>query len=257
MTATIDDIIDQFRGKTILRREELVARSFAGGGKRVQTLNLHHIALFLQNFRFREAVAKADLLTADGWPVVVTLRLAGIAASRVTGADLVADLVRHPDANSKRFGLLGASTDVGDKFEDLLSANGSKLVFREHGDRSEWNDSELVARLRETDVDILLIAISPPWGDEIASRLADSGSCGFVIAVGGAVDMVTGARDRAPVLLQRLGIEWFYRMVQDPKHLLHRYIVECGKTLVFSLVPAWGRMGWRRLRGGVTKRNTV
>ncbi|WP_176458156.1 WecB/TagA/CpsF family glycosyltransferase [Rhodococcus sp. WWJCD1] len=205
-------------------------------------MNLHHVALLRKNAEFRSAFFAADQVTADGWPVVLTMKLAGMQAQRVTGADFVEHLVRSVETRGLRIGLLGATESAGDAFALLLAKQGAELVFREHGHRNDWQLDNLSARIAAYQTDLLLVAVSPPWGDVLASEIAARDDRACVVAVGGAIDMVVGNKRRAPDAIARFGLEWLFRAAQDPKHLFRRYVVECGGTLVTYLLPLWLRL---------------
>lgn len=235
-------LIEQFRTKCIMTDQDFVDLVIERKIGRTQTVNLHHVALLRKNAEFRSAFFAADHVTADGWPVVLTLKLAGLHAQRVTGADFVEHLVQSVETKRLRIGLLGATKSAGDAFAVLLARQESELVFREHGRRHDWQLDDLSERIAAYEIDLLLVAVSPPWGDILASGIAamDDGSC--VVAVGGAIDMVVGNKRRAPDVIARLGLEWLFRVSQDPKHLFRRYVIECGGTLVTYLFPLWLRL---------------
>jgi N-acetylglucosaminyldiphosphoundecaprenol N-acetyl-beta-D-mannosaminyltransferase len=204
-------------------------------GTEVQTVNLHHFALLHSNPEFRRAYDAADYVTADGWPIAVALRRNGTRSAspthRVTGSDLVESIMGGV-TNFRRVGLLGGSEAAGDQFAEACRRNDVLLEFREHGDKRSWNLHDIVEELNSSDVDLLLVAVTPPDGQIISHQLHSQGLQASIIGVGGAIDMVTGARRRAPRIVQRAGMEWLFRLCLEPRRLLRRYTRECVPALL-------------------------
>jgi N-acetylglucosaminyldiphosphoundecaprenol N-acetyl-beta-D-mannosaminyltransferase len=204
---------------------------------RIQTVNLHHLVLAHSSTSFRRALLDADLLTADGWPVVRAMRALGRDVDRVTGSTFTEELA-SPSAHSavRRVGLLGASAEAGDLFAERLAAAGRALVFREHGRYADWDAADLRTRIESARPDLLLVAVTPPDGDTVAAELVRLGLEIPVIAVGGAVDMVCGLTRRAPDWVAAAGVEWLYRFAQEPRRLFRRYFVGCTSTFVAQVL---------------------
>ena len=122
--------------------------------------------------------------------------------------------------------LLGASYEAGDRLDGLLSAAGRELVVREHGPVEEWRLEELARAVRERDASLVLVAVSPPSGEIVAAQIADlllAHPC-VVVGVGGAVDMAVGLRKAAPDVVSRGGLEWLWRLAQEPRRMASRYL---------------------------------
>jgi N-acetylglucosaminyldiphosphoundecaprenol N-acetyl-beta-D-mannosaminyltransferase len=242
ITMRYGQLVGEFFNKHITTDQEFLNLALERKLGRTQTVNLHHVALLRKNAGFRAAFYAANHLTADGWPVVLTLKLAGIRAQRVTGADFVEHLVRNVRTRGLKVGLLGASESAGDAFTTLLTNHASELAFREHGQRNDWQIETLSARIAAHELDVLLIAVSPPWGDILASEIAERNGGSCIVAVGGAIDMVVGNKRRAPNFIAKVGLEWLFRASQDPRHLFRRYVVDCGGTFAIYLLPLWLRL---------------
>ena len=202
---------------------------------RVQTVNLHHLYLARTDPNFLEALLAAERTTADGWPIRARLRSMGVDCERVTGSALVRDLVENA-SSAPLIGLIGTSEQTGRAFAALIEAGGGRVAYREHGRKEEWNPASLVAAAESAAVKLLLIAVTPPFGERLASAIRPEYS-GSVVAVGGAVDMAVGATKGASPFLQSAGLEWLHRLAQEPRRLARRYLVDCLPTLAVDVLP--------------------
>lgn len=204
---------------------------------RVQTLNLHHLALAKSDPAFRDATTRANWISADGWPVQRAYVALGSKVDRVTGSKFVRMLLSDERAKAKKLGLLGANSEAGIRFRCLASQCGCCLVFSEHGAKQEWNAPRIARVLNNMGVDILLIAVTPPFSEVFAQQMVDAGFRGNMIAIGGAIDMITGVTRPSPKVLQAIGMEWAFRLVQEPKRLAKRYFLECLPVMFFDVAP--------------------
>lgn len=212
------------------------------GAGRIQTVNLQHIYLATTSPVFREMIAEAPAITADGWPVVRLLRGNGYpAVERATGADLVANLLDDGRARGLRLALVGGAEAPGTAFEARARAVGANLVFREHGDKRDWVPGLLADRLNESGASLTLVAVTQPAGDLLAAELVAAGYRGTAIGIGGAVELFVGGERRAAPWIQDLGLEWLCRFAQDPKRLWRRYFFE-GLPTYFGVVRPIIRM---------------
>ncbi|MDX6277099.1 MAG: N-acetylglucosaminyldiphosphoundecaprenol N-acetyl-beta-D-mannosaminyltransferase [Nocardioidaceae bacterium] len=249
-TVIDDAFIDRMAAKCIATSEELDALVLSGGTARIQTVNLHHLTLAARSDSFAETIDSADYITADGWPIVSLLRSRGREVERVTGSEFLERMLSGRAFRNVHAGVLGASRGAGDKFRGRLHDSGLHMVFREHGDRATWVPDQLVSELKEEDVHLLLVAVTPPHGDDIGEELLRTGFNGMVVNVGGAVDMMTASgRSIAPRWIRSIKLEWVFRMAREPRRLWRRYILECLPAFATLIVPFY-LGGRRRLRKG-------
>jgi N-acetylglucosaminyldiphosphoundecaprenol N-acetyl-beta-D-mannosaminyltransferase len=190
---------------------------------------------------FAQTIARADFITADGWPIVSLLRSRGIEPQRVTGSEFLERMLAGRAFAGKRAAILGSDRAVGDILKAQLHEAGLKLVVREHGNRREWSADRLAERLARQDVDLLIVAVTPPFGDMIGEEVRRAGFDGVVVNVGGAVNMVTGQAQMAPGWARQLRVEWLYRLAQEPRRLFRRYIVDCMPVFVRHIAPTYLR----------------
>jgi N-acetylglucosaminyldiphosphoundecaprenol N-acetyl-beta-D-mannosaminyltransferase len=237
-----DALIDRMAQKCILTDEDFDAVVLDEGSKRIQTVNLHHLALAARSDDFARTIERADYITADGWPIVTLMRSRGIDPARVTGSEFLERMLAGRQFHGKKAAILGADRHVGYDFRGQLHDSGLHVVFREHGNRGDWKAAKLAKRLKKYEVDLLIVAVTPPFGDMIGEEVRKAGFRGVVINVGGAVNMVTGNATMAPAWVRALKIEWFYRLAQEPRRLFRRYIIECLPVFLKVILPSyWSR----------------
>lgn len=231
------EFVKSLVNKCVSSEEDLVELVAARPKARIQTVNLHHLALAKQLKSFSKVTHCADFVTADGWPIVSAFRGLGKNADRVTGSEFAKRILTDERLRNLRIGLLGATDSVGDKFELKLKEAGIELVFRDHGSRRNWIPERIVELLSAASVDLLLVAVTPPFGDELGDAIHKAGFSGTVMAVGGAIDMVVDARKAAPALIKHLNLEWVFRLAQEPRRLFIRYVFVCLPVFVTDVLP--------------------
>jgi len=208
------------------------------------TPNLANIAVLEREPAVQAAYRRADLVLADGWPVAVAVSLlAGRWVPRVTGSDLLPALAGRHNGPRLRLVLIGGRDPAG-VATAFASAPGVAVVAA-HGGRWEA-DEEGANRVRavceEHDPDLVIIGLGSPKQELLAlACLAEPGlHTGAVLCLGAAGDFVSGDQARAPLWLQRLGLEWAHRLGRDPQRLGPRYLRAVGP---FTAVI--GRSLWR------------
>jgi N-acetylglucosaminyldiphosphoundecaprenol N-acetyl-beta-D-mannosaminyltransferase len=239
-----DDLIDRMADKCILNDDDFDAAVLDLRPKRIQTVNLHHLALASKSPDFAKTIDKADYITADGWPIVSLMRSRGIDPARVTGSEFIERMLSGRQFHGKKAAILGADKHVGFDFRGQLHDSGLHVVFREHGNRKDWKPKRLAKRLRKYEVDLLIVAVTPPFGDMIGEEVRKAGFNGVVVNVGGAVNMATGGASMAPRWIRATKLEWFYRLAQEPRRLFRRYFLECMPVFLTVILPNY----WRRNR---------
>jgi N-acetylglucosaminyldiphosphoundecaprenol N-acetyl-beta-D-mannosaminyltransferase len=184
-----------------------------------------------------DVLRRADLVTADGMPLVLVSRLLGCPLKeRVTGADLVPALAAEAAGRGKSIYFLGGRGDVAERAAAVLQRQYPELVIagidapfvhvegEELGNAAKA-DREIVGRINDAKPDILLIAFGNPkqevWFNRNRTRLRVPVSIG----VGGTFEFITGSVRRAPAWMQKTGLEWVFRITQDPGRLWKRYFV--------------------------------
>jgi len=212
----------------------------------VVTPNLDHIVLLQHHVALRQAYGDAALVLADGWPIVFASRLLGRPLpERVAGSDLVPAL--FSTQRSLRVFLLGAAPGVAELAAEkihgrwpsvsVVDTYSPPLGFENLPEENEF----ILERLGQARPDLLVVGLGAPkqemWVHAHLPRISASAA----LCVGATIDFLAGHRRRAPRWMQRVGLEWFYRMIKEPRRLAGRYAYD---ACVFP------RLLWKELHAG-------
>lgn len=208
----------------------------ANHGGHIVTPNVDILAQVRRNSEARELVESADLVVADGAPLVWASRLARQPLpERVAGSDLIWSMCEVAAAEGRRVGLLGGTPDpqaaVGEEAVTVLQNRnpGLKIVGAWSPaigfdlDAEQWD--RLATAMRDADPEIIFVGMGFPKQERIIARLRTELPHAWMLGCGASIDFVAGYRKRAPAWMQRSGTEWLYRMCSEPRRLLARYLV--------------------------------
>lgn len=177
--------------------------------------------------RLRAIADICALVSADGQPVVWASRLLkDPLPQRVPGIDLMNALLEVAAERGFKVFVLGARQDVLTRaIECLERAHPTlRVVGSHHGYFSARDEPGVCQAIREAKPDILLVAMSSPRKEYFLADYAADLDVPLSIGVGGAIDVVAGLTRRAPVWMQQGGLEWLFRMLQEPRRLTWRYV---------------------------------
>jgi N-acetylglucosaminyldiphosphoundecaprenol N-acetyl-beta-D-mannosaminyltransferase len=233
----------------LLTMDETVAAALEGvkAGRLTQhgALNAAKLVKAQDDSALRDAVASCDIITADGQAVVWAGRLLGVnVPERVTGIDLMDRLLRAADDEALGVYLLGAERDVVSAVAEIVRTQfpNARLVGYQDGYYDRAGELEVVAEIAAAQPDLLFVALQSPEKEIfLATYRAELGHC-FAMGVGGTFDVMAGMRKRAPKVLQRFGLEWLFRLAQEPRRLLRRYAVGNARFVALVLRAWAGRM---------------
>jgi N-acetylglucosaminyldiphosphoundecaprenol N-acetyl-beta-D-mannosaminyltransferase len=175
----------------------------------------------------REDVLSSDLILADGASVVWASRLLGDPLpERVAGIDLMLGMLRRGASRGYRVYCLGATRDVLDRTVDRLLADfpGIEVVGRHDGYFAADEEQGVARDIATARPDILFVAMTSPKKEHFLGRWGPSLQVPVCHGVGGSFDVLAGKVRRAPLAWQRLGLEWLYRTLQEPRRLGKRYL---------------------------------
>ena len=180
---------------------------------------------------------RADLIGADGQPLVWGARLLGQRLpERVTGIDLMERVLTRARESRWRVYLLGGRDHVVTRLADRLAAEGLEIVGRQHGYFDSRDEDRIVSDLRGCEPDVLFVGMPTPVKERFIIDRASAAGVPVSIGVGGSFDVLAGELRRAPRLLQRCGLEWLFRLAQEPRRLFGRYAVTNTKFVALLVV---------------------
>lgn len=193
---------------------------------------------------FRSVLQKSSLNVPDGAGLLVAARMLGhFLPARVTGVDLVESLAAEPDVQPIFF--LGAAPGVAEKAASMLASRNPalKIAGTFSGSPSPSEESSIVDRINNSGARTLFVAYGAPmqdlWIDRTLPKLP---LVRIAMGVGGAFDFLAGIRKRAPKWMQQCGMEWLWRLVQEPSRIGRI----CNAVIVFPLLVITSR--FRRIR---------
>ncbi len=231
---------------TLARIDELVAN---GEPSYFITANLNYVMLTDQIERLRGINDRANFILADGKPIVWASKVGKPSLpERVAGADLIPKLCEHAAAKGYRLYFLGGAPGTAESAAKAMQAKYPALQiagiecppFR--NPTPDEHDA-LLERIRQSQTQILLVAYGQPkgeyWMDE---NLAKTG-VPVAVQIGGTFDFMSGRIARAPGWMQKVGLEWLFRWIQEPRRLAGRYT---SNILFILKMMAKGALGLNR-----------
>lgn len=215
MVETVDFIADRIEKKEFLQHV---------------VVNVAKLVNMQKDAELAESVKACDLINIDGMGVVLGARFMGHdIPERVAGVDLFHNLLDMSAEKDFPVFLLGAEeaivTKTAEKVKELHK--GINVVGFHHGyffNGKEGEDEEaVVAKIKASGARLLFVAITSPKKENFINKWQDQLGVDFVMGVGGTFDVVAGKVKRAPVWMQNYGLEWFYRVMQEPGRMWKRY----------------------------------
>lgn len=210
----------------------------------VCTVNVATMLRARRNPRLRAYIRRADVVVADGQPIVWASRLLGDALpERIGGVDLAARLMARCARDGLRVHFLGGSSEVvAEAARRTLLEHPSLQLSHADGYFGE-NEAEARARaVRDADVRLVLVGMGVPRQEYFIDSQRALLSTSVAIGVGGSFDVISGRLRRAPALLQRAGLEWLVRLMQEPRRLLWRYVESNSWFIAVLLMELFRRV---------------
>lgn len=222
----------------VVRMDEAVRRVMAwineppGSCRYVVTPNVDHTVMLQEHDGLRAAYDHADLVLPDGYPVVWASRILGkTLPERVAGSDLVPALFAAADPERPlRTFLLGAAPGVAERAAKRIEKKwaGVEIVDTYSPPLGFENDDveqeRMLARIKAASPDLLVVGLGAPKQEVWVHKQRDHLASSVVLCVGATIDFLAGEKNRAPRWVQRVYLEWLYRLLSEPKRLFWRYM---------------------------------
>jgi len=216
------------------------ARRFAGRPLYSTSVNGHAISLCARDPAVESMFSDADSISADGQPMVTLSRLLTNhpLPERVATTDLYPEVARLAEEAGLSFYLLGAAENVNrEAYEATRRAYPNlRIVGRHHGYFGREDEARICDEIAAAKPDILWVSLGVPLEQQFCVRnLGRLGGVGIVKTAGGLFDFISQEKSRAPGWMQRTGLEWFYRMILEPRRLFVRYVTTNPHALFVML----------------------
>jgi N-acetylglucosaminyldiphosphoundecaprenol N-acetyl-beta-D-mannosaminyltransferase len=233
--ATMDQALDQVE-RAIAGRERL----------QIGVVNAAKIVNMRRDEALRADVLSSDVIYADGMAVVWASRILGRPLpERVAGIDLMKNILARGAERHWRVFCLGATEEVlaGAVAQMRAQYPGVEVVGSQHGYFGPAEEEAVARRIADTRPDVLFVAMTSPKKENFLARWSGLIAAPVCHGVGGSFDVLAGKVERAPEAWQRLGLEWLYRVKQEPRRLWRRYLVTntlfCGMVFDQALRRFW------------------
>jgi N-acetylglucosaminyldiphosphoundecaprenol N-acetyl-beta-D-mannosaminyltransferase len=211
---------------------QIVGGLNCGRGGWVITPNIQHLREFVHAPEVREPFEQADLVVADGMPLVWASRLIGSPLpERVAGSDIIWSLSAEAALHGRSVYLLGAAPPACDaaraRMEELYpglriaGCHSPAIGFEK--DPAEVD--RIRSMLRDARPDIVFVALPFPTQERLIGKLRDVLPSAWFLGIGASLDFIGGAKERAPAWMIKLGLEWLFRLAREPRRLFRRYVL--------------------------------
>ena len=238
----------------VVTMDEALARIAAmvesGRPHYVVTPNVDFLVQARTNPELHRILCEADLVLCDGQPLVWASRwLGNPLPERVAGADLTPRLLEQAARKGHRVYLLGATPEANDEACRRLQKRYPTLQLAGHYappicPLEEMDHEALACRIRAAEPDILLISFGCPKQERWIARNYRTLGVPVCLGLGATIDFLAGRVRRAPAWMQRSGLEWIYRLMQEPRRLFRRYWTDL-RCFGGALLRQWWTFGWK------------
>ncbi len=214
----------------LLSLQEVLDRAEAAMAQKSLTrhtaLNVAKLINMRSDAELANDVNSSDIVGIDGKGIVYGLHIFGIkSAERVAGIDLFYALLDHCAKTGRRPFILGAKQShleeamkvAKDRYRGLEFAGYRNGYFKPEEDQS------VVDQIAQSNADCLFVAMPTPHKERFLNAYSEILNVPFIMGVGGSVDVLAGHVSRAPLWMQKVGLEWFHRMVKEPRKMIGRY----------------------------------
>jgi N-acetylglucosaminyldiphosphoundecaprenol N-acetyl-beta-D-mannosaminyltransferase len=216
--------------------------------------SIHHVVVnagkivqMQKDEQLRESVNNSDIINADGQAVVWASKILNKPLKeRVSGIDLMINLIELAAKNNYKIFLLGAKEEVVSKVAEIYSSKyGNNIIAGYRNGYFKKEEEPIIAKeIADSGAQMLFVAITSPIKEIfLYNHRGLLKEVNFIMGVGGSFDVIAGITKRAPVWMQKMGLEWFYRFLQEPKRMWKRYLIGNSKFILLVLKE---KMGYKK-----------
>jgi exopolysaccharide biosynthesis WecB/TagA/CpsF family protein len=223
----------------------VAARATHANPQLIFTSNGHSISLAATDAEFRRLLDAADMIHADGQPVVMASKLTRTPIpERSATTDLIHDAAAAARIHGLRFYLLGATEEINARASGILERTYPGLVIagRRHGYFHRGEEAAICDEINRVEADVIWVGLGVPFEQAFAVRNKGRLRAGWLVTAGGCFNFVAGDYKRAPRWMQQVGLEWLYRLWREPRRLFWRYAVT-NPHAIYLMLTRSGRSG--------------
>ena len=199
-------------------------------------INAGKIVKMQSDEKLQESVISSDIINADGMSVVWAARFLGHEIKeRVAGIDLMDNLIRLAHKKNYKCFFLGAKEQVVKKIVNHYSEKYSNKIIAGYRNGYFDNNEEkiLIDQIIKSKANLLFVAMTSPKKEIFLNKYKiELKSVNLIMGVGGSFDVISGEVKRAPLFMQKIGLEWFYRFIQEPRRMWKRYLIGNLKFII-------------------------
>jgi len=202
------------------------------------TVNVAMLMMMRTDKNLRNFIENSAMTVADGQPIIWLSKLLGRPLpKRIAGVDLCNSLARLATKNNKSLYLLGASDDIVGRVQKRLKRDNPDLIIAgiSNGYFSKNQTPNIVQEIKDSGADILYVGMGVPRQEKFIQDNWEHLGVKLAIPVGGSFDVIAGYKRRAPKWMQNFGLEWCFRLLQEPRRLAKRYAVTNTKFIWLSV----------------------
>jgi len=223
-TYTIDEFVEIIENN-IKTREKLIQQT---------GINAHNFISSKSDPVLYKAMNNSTLVNIDGMSIVWALKLLGYKnITRASCPDIFNTLISRAEDKQYRLFFLGATSSVIEKAIQNLNLKYPRLLIAgyHHGFFTDENSDEIADMIKDSMADLLFLGMPSPKKELFSEKYKHRMQVSYTLGVGGVFDILANKTKRAPLWMQKTGIEWLYRLVQEPRRLWHRYLIDNTKFI--------------------------
>lgn len=204
----------------------------------VYTPNSEIIMMAYKDAEFAGILNKSELLTADGIGVVYASRILKKPISeRAAGYDIAQKLLVRLNEDKRKLFLFGGKPGVGEKAAENISAQfpDIDIVGTRNGYFKPEEEAEIIDIINNSGAEVVFVCIGAPAQEKFIDRNREKLKAKVAMGIGGSLDVFAGVADRAPEFWRKTGLEWFYRLIKEPKRFVRMLALpKFGVTVIFK-----------------------
>jgi len=206
------------------------------------TVNAAMLIMMRTDKEIFQACTAGDLILADGMSVVWGAKLVGTPIpERIAGVDLMASLLKEAAQHHLKVFFLGAREEVVTRLIDIYHEQYPELIVAgyHNGYFKDEQQAEIISLIKDSEADLLFVGMPSPFKEVWCEKYKNQLQIPVIMGVGGSFDVLSGFIKRAPIGLQNIGMEWFWRLMMEPRKMWKRY-------LITNSLFIWQTLKWKK-----------